>query len=566
MFINILKKSSIFVAMVFFALAGNVQAYLPSDPLYNQQSNYFDYLHMPQAWDEAKGDGVLIAILDSGVDINNPDLKFNIWENDNETLDDGIDNDKNGYIDDVSGWDFVDSDNNPSPVAGEGSDKLSVNHGTALAGIIGAVANNGLGITGIAFNSKIMPIRILKSDGEGFVANLVEAIDYAVKNGADIINLSLVGFENSTALESAIDRANKSGVLVVAASGNAESGKMARNLNLEPAYPACYGNNQNNNIVLTVSSLNLLDQKSSFSNYGSNCVDLSALGENLTSLAYYNPLVGFNDYYSYHWYGTSFSTAIVSGLAALVKSKNLSLNANDLTNLLVNNTDNIDDLNPLFEGQLGTGKINILKALNSDFGLSGKLIKLENSSAVYYLDHNQIRHLFSNQNIFFSWYSGDWTDHEIETVSQSKFDSYSFGNNVTIRPGTKLIKFQNSGRVYAVSSPNILHYANVDTLKKLYGDDYGLRLVTIQNSFESDYIQGDKLDGSTYPSSTLIQYNGSDVIWYIEDGQKREFTDDSLALNNFKDQDIIKNVSSNFYYSVSTPIKNLSLILFPYFK
>lgn len=558
------KKILSVISLFFLLLSGQAQAYLPSDPLYQEQS-YLSHLDIPQAWDMARGDKVVVAVLDSGVDINNPDLKFNIWKNTDELADDGLDNDHNGYIDDIAGWDFVDSDHDPSPVAGPEYDKLSINHGTALAGIIAAVANNGIGITGIAFNAKIMPLRILKSDGEGFVNNLVEAINYAVKNGADIINLSLVGSERSLALESAISQANRSGVLVVAASGNAESGKMPLNLNLEPAYPACYGNSQVQNSVLAVSSLNLLDQKSSFANYGSTCVDLSALGENITSLAYYNPLFGLNDYYSYNWYGTSFSTAIVSAVAALVKSKNLSLNADDLTNLLINNAASIDNANPSLEGQLGYGKINVLKSLNSNFQLSGQLIKLATDSAVYYLDQNEVRHLFPNQPVFWSWYSGTWADQKIEIVSQDKFDSFSLGKNAVMRAGTKLIKFPNSPRVYAVSPNGLLHYGEETVLRKLYGS-YENRVATIQNSFEADYFISDKLTGQTYPDGALIQYNQSSSVWYIEEGQKRELMDEAMSLNGFKEEDVIKNVSQNFSYNAATPIKNLNLSLFPYFK
>lgn len=565
MFEYILKKLVVCLCFIFLLSTNNALAYLPSDPMYLQQSTYLDYLNIPKAWDIAKGDNVVVAILDSGVDINNPDLKFNIWKNNKEIKDDGIDNDNNGYTDDIYGWDFVDSDSDPSPVAGSQYDKLSINHGTALAGIIGAVANNGIGITGIAFNSKIMPIRILKSDGEGFVDDLVKAIDYAVKNGADIINLSLVGFDMSSELEEAISQAHKSGVLVVAASGNAQAGESARNLNLEPAYPACYGDNQNNNIVLTVASINLLDKKSSFSNYGSNCVDLSALGEKITSLAYYNPDEDLSSYYSYNWHGSSFSTAIVSGIAALIKSKNLSISSNDILELLVNNAQNIDNLNTGLEGQLGSGKVDVMSSLNSDFEFSGKLIKLKDSSAIYYLDHNQHRHLFSNQNVFWSWYSGTWSDQEIEIISQEKFDGYTVGKNITVRPGTKLIKFQNSGRIYVISPNNILRHVDIETLKKLYGN-YESRLVVMQNSFESDYVFGDKLNNSIYPDGSIIQYNNSNVIWYIENGKKREFIDEAFLENNFKDDDIIKNVSPSLYYETATPIKNLNLDLFPYSK
>jgi len=559
---GIFKKSAVIIGLLFFLSSFPAQAYLPSDPMYTQQRVYFDYLNLPAAWDIARGDKVVVAVLDSGVDINNPDLQFNIWKNVDEVDGDVVDNDHNGYVDDISGWDFVDNDNDPSPVASEGYDKLSLNHGTALAGIIGAVANNGIGLTGIAFNSKIMPIRILQSDGEGLVSSLVEAINYAVNNGADIINLSLVGFEKSTALENAITQANKNGVLVVAASGNAESGKVARNLDIEPAYPVCYGTGQTNT-VLGVTSIDLHDKKSSFANYGSSCVDLSALGEDLISLAYYNQALGLDNYYSYNWYGTSFSTAVVSGLAALIKSKNLSLSATDLTNLIINNTENIDNLNHKFAGQLGTGKINIIKSLNNNIEYTGQLIKLADASAIYYLDQNQIRHLFANQNVFWSWYDGAWADQNIEIVSQEKFDIYTAGKNITVRPGTKLIKFQNSGRIYAISPSNVLHHIEAGVLEKLY-PDYASRLTIMQNSFEADYQVGDKLDGQSYPDGTLIQYANSEVIWYIENGQKREFTNNAFNLNNFKVQDIVKNISSNIIYNVTTPIKTLNFSLYPY--
>ncbi|OGY51183.1 MAG: hypothetical protein A3B89_00130 [Candidatus Buchananbacteria bacterium RIFCSPHIGHO2_02_FULL_40_13] len=552
-----------FLLSAFFLTAWPVSAYLPSDPLYSEQS-YLAYINIPQAWDIAQGAGVTVAILDSGVDINHPDLKFNIWKNSKEISGDGLDNDDNGYIDDTSGWDFVDSDNDPSPVASPEYSQLSISHGTALAGLIGSVANNGLGLAGIAFNSKIMPLRILQSDGEGLVETLVEAINYAVKNGADIINLSLVGFEYNVALENAVRQANQSGVLIVAAAGNAESDQSAKDLNIEPAYPACYGNNSGDNLVVAVSSLAVSGQKSAFSNYGADCIDLSALGEDISSLAYYNPAQGLNNYYSYNWYGTSFSTAIVSGVAALAKSKNLSLDASDLTILLKSGAENIDALNPDFKGKLGTGRIDALKVLNSSLPATGKLIKLNQSSAVYYLDSEKIRHLFPNQNIFFSWYNGTWKDQTVEIVSQEKFDSFKIGQNVIIRPGTKLVKFQNSGRLYAVSFNGLLHNADSLTLTELYGD-YDSRVVTIQNSFESDYTRGEKLSGLTYPDGSLIQYDNSDKIWYLEAGQKRELTDDSLVLNGFRSEYIIKNVNSDFYYNIGRPIKNLESNIFTYF-
>lgn len=538
-------------------------AYLPSDPLYYQQG-YLNYVNISSAWDLAKGDGVVVAVLDSGVDTEHPDLKFNIWKNSKEIANDGLDNDHNGYIDDVSGWDFVDHDNYPLPVAGVKTDKLSVNHGTALAGIIAAVANNGQGMAGIAFNAKIMPLRILESNGEGLVDNLVSAIDYAIKNGADIINLSLVGFEYDSSLEEAVKRANQNGVVVVAAAGNVKVGQTAKDLAIEPAYPACYGDNHQNNTVVAVASLNDQGQKSLFSNYGIGCLDLSAIGEGINSLAYYNPSEGFNSYYSYGWNGTSFSTAIVSGIAALAKSKSLSISANSLINLLRQGTENIDSLNPALAGALGTGKIDAYKVLSSNLYDGGQLIKLKDDSAVYYLDSTGVRHLFSNQNVFWSWYSGAWSDQNIQIIPQEEFDYFKVGVNVTVRPGTKLMRFQNSGRIYAISPGGILHYGSEAVLKKLYGD-YQQRVTIMQNSFEADYIRGDDLDGNTYPDGSLIQYANSSDLWYIDKNQKIKLIGQALNLNGFKEEYIIKNVGLTFNYNIGQSLTDLNPYIFIYF-
>ena len=442
---------------------------------------------------------------------------------------------------------------------------FAMGHHADHDGCIAAVANNGQGMAGIAFNAKIMPLRILESNGEGLVDSLISAIDYAVKNGADIINLSLVGFEYDSALEEAVARANQNGVVVVAAAGNVETGQTAKDLSIEPAYPACYGDNEQNNTVVAVASLNDKSQKSSFSNYGVDCIDLSAIGEGINSLAYYNPLEGFNNYYSYGWNGSSFSTAIVSGIAALAKSKSLSISANSLVNLLRQGAENIDSLNPaLALGALGSGRLDAYKVLSSNLYFGGQLIKLKDDSAVYYLDSTGVRHLFSNSNVYWSWYSGTWSDQNITVVSQEEFDSFEAGDNVTIRPGTKLIRFQNSGRVYALSPGGLLHYGTDEILKKLYGD-YNKRVTIMQNSFESDYVRGDNLDGSVPPDGSLIQYADSLAIWYIDKNQKVKVAGQALSLNGFKEEYIIKNVSLAFDYNIGVELTDLNPYIFIYF-
>ena len=202
-----IKKIAIFCILSLF-LGTNVQAftqsYTPSDSNMIYQT-YLDMINIGPSWsDELKvNKEVVVAVLDSGVDLDHPDLIDSIWTNTEEIAGDGIDNDKNSYIDDRFGWDFVDSDNNPEPDLDEGYDFTAANHGTVIAGIIAATANDN-GIVGIAPKAKIMPLKILDSKGVGNTLVLSQAIDYAVENGADIINLSLVGDTYGPNLEESI--------------------------------------------------------------------------------------------------------------------------------------------------------------------------------------------------------------------------------------------------------------------------------------------------------------------------------------------------------------------------
>ncbi|MEK7123140.1 MAG: S8 family serine peptidase, partial [Patescibacteria group bacterium] len=143
----------------------------------------------PAAWDIETGSSeTIVAVLDAGFDLDHEDLVGQYWVNMDETDGDDRDNDSNGFEDDVQGWDFVDGDAEASPDE-SGSDTV-VSHGTVIAGIIGATANNGLGITGINWSVSIMPLRVLDKNGSGSTANVRHAIEYAVENGADVINLS----------------------------------------------------------------------------------------------------------------------------------------------------------------------------------------------------------------------------------------------------------------------------------------------------------------------------------------------------------------------------------------
>ena len=182
----------------------------PNDPLYQDGSQwYLDAIDAPAAWDSVTGDTTqIIAIIDTGVDWDHPDLDDNIWTNWNEIPDNGIDDDNNGYIDDTRGWDYINNDNDPND---------DNSHGTHVAGIAAAEGNNGIGICGVAWNAHIMPIKMLQSSGSGNSSDLASAIEYASDNGATVINMSLGSYGESGTVKNILYNAYVNSLLVAAA-------------------------------------------------------------------------------------------------------------------------------------------------------------------------------------------------------------------------------------------------------------------------------------------------------------------------------------------------------------
>ena len=180
------------------------------------------------AWNTTTGDpGVVVAVIDSGMQLNHGDLAGNLWTNPGEIAGNGIDDDDDGYVDDVHGWDFVGDDNLPNDDFG---------HGTHVAGTLAAVGNNGIGVVGVAYSSRIMPLRVLDGSGQGYVSDAVRAIDYATRHGVRISNNSW-GYTGaaSQVLYDAIQAAGAAGQLVVTAAGNSSA-----DIDVIPEYPAAY--------------------------------------------------------------------------------------------------------------------------------------------------------------------------------------------------------------------------------------------------------------------------------------------------------------------------------------
>ncbi len=335
----------------------------PLDTYYTQQI-YLTQIKAHLAWNITTGDNkITIAVIDSGVDIDHPDLKENIWTNSREIPNNGIDDDENGFTDDVHGWDFITNSNDPQPKFQDNYSVTAVDHGTVVAGVAAAQGGNRQGIAGVSWRAKIMPLRALNERGVGDTLTVAKAIDYARRQGADIINLSFVGEGKSITLENAIKNAYEAGILVVAAAGNEVSSGI--DMDKHPQYPVCDDGPNGENWVIGVASVDKDDRLSSFSNFGKNCIDLSAPGVGIFSTTYQNSnYPEFKKYYKSGWTGTSVSAPQVAGAAALIKSLKPNLSLKQIRDLLLNNTDNIDSKNKNYQKLIGTGRLNVYAALS----------------------------------------------------------------------------------------------------------------------------------------------------------------------------------------------------------
>lgn len=354
---------SLFIVLVIFpntSLAWQ-QNYTPSDPYLSYQT-YFDLINLKPSWsyDSQVNKEVVVAVLDSGIDLDHPDLAANLWHNSGEIASNGLDDDQNSYIDDYYGWDFIDSDNSPEPVLSAHYEKTAINHGTVVAGILAAVKNN-LGIIGVAPQVKIMPLRILDSHGQGNTLVLSQAINYAVENDADIINLSLVGTAYDQILKDAIKNAYDHGVMIIAASGNEENTGV--DLDIYPHYPICDFDGVNR--VLGVAAVDNNKRLSHFSNFGENCIDISAPGSAFYSTTYQDSSdSAFSSYYSGGWSGTSVATPVISATAALIKMNYPQFRPGDIYNIIKNSASSLRFTNPDNYQDLGSGLVDIGAALN----------------------------------------------------------------------------------------------------------------------------------------------------------------------------------------------------------
>ena len=346
------------------------------DPLFNDQWGMID-IGVKKAWGKSPNTSdVIVAVIDTGVDYQHEDLIENLWRNPGESGTDsqgrdkatnGIDDDGNGYVDDVIGWDFVSNDNKPYDLATDPIQLImgggNPGHGTHCAGNVAGRGQNGKGISGVAPNVSIMALRFISEKGEGTTADAVKALSYAVQNGANITSNSW-GSEgddpnepaDNKALHEAIQACQDKGVLFVAAAGNGHQGVGYDNdTDPKPGFPASYAED----IIVSVAAIDSKNHLGSFSNWGKISVDIAAPGVQVFSTTVgsnYSDIVLDLFGMKVTWDGTSMATPHVAGAAALYLSQNPGAPWQQIKSALIRSATPLSDLtNKLVSG----GKLNV---------------------------------------------------------------------------------------------------------------------------------------------------------------------------------------------------------------
>jgi len=322
--------------------------FVPNDMAAQQW--YLPHINAPAAWNVERGNAnVLVAVVDNGVLLTHVDLTANIYINTAEA--NGlplIDNDLNGFIDDVNGYDTADKDTDPRPKPGQNNASIWA-HGTHVAGIVAAHTDNGMGMAGMAHGCRILPVKAAKNSDNGDRLHApMDGIYYASRSGADVINMSWGVFSDTEVMRLVVQEAAANGAVLVAAAGNTDSEQLF--------YPAAYPE------VISVGATDQNDLRASFSTYGST-VDVMAPGVSI-----YSTLTDGGNTYG-NLSGTSMAAPIVSGLAALLRSEFPSMTASEVRQRIIDGCVPIDAINPGFGGKLGAGRVDA----GASFGVSSVL-------------------------------------------------------------------------------------------------------------------------------------------------------------------------------------------------
>lgn len=420
--------------------------YTPGDEKFSQQWA-LKKIQAERAWEFTLGNEIIVAVIDTGIDYTHPDLKDQMWINEAELNGKpGVDDDGNGYVDDIYGYDFVNKDGDP---------KDDHNHGTHCAGIIGA-QHNSLGIAGVSTNVKLMALKFLSASGSGSAEDAILAVKYAVDHGAKVLSNSWGGGGASQAMVEAIEYAKSKGVMFVAAAGNEYS-----NNDSNPAYPASYKISN----VISVAASDINDNKADFSNYGES-VHIAAPGKDILSTVR-------GGYASYS--GTSMACPYVSGaLAMLLSYENLSLE--EAKNRLIYTSDYLENWEGL---TFNAGRLNLYNLISNKYPVRPPAP--DEDLWVSYDVSIETPHPYADSKTY-EYEIAIPSGSEFLRIHFSSFDTESKYDIVSVIAGSKILKYDgNKGTFYT-------KYLKVSGLDKVV-----IKLVTdssqTRNGFIIDHFQ-----------------------------------------------------------------------------
>jgi hypothetical protein len=386
--------------------------------------------NFPQAWEKTVGNAsTVVAVIDTGIDQTHEDMSGGNY---------------------LTGFDFI--KNKELPVGSNSDDN---GHGTLVASIIGAKANNNKGIAGAGWNVSLMPLKALDSEGRGDSKTVARAILWAADHKANIINLSLggSGFEHDVDLSSAITYAYNNGLVIVASAGN-DTQDSAKDLDQKPVFPVC--NDNNRNMVIGVTALDEHMRKPEFANYGKNCIDVAAPGRRILGAINIDPVAKVKTQSGYvYGSGTSLAAALVSAEAALIKSFYPNVTNQQIRDRIISTAKNIDAMNIAqcggisCQGRLGAGLINASAAVSTSFSepfvFEGDVVKAEQQSEIYWIYGGQKR--LVSPMVF----NQRFIDSPIKIILPGQLEKIPNGPYATPLEGT-LVKSLNEPTVYKIEN------------------------------------------------------------------------------------------------------------------
>lgn len=463
--------------------------FFTTDPLFEDRQWYLPKVRIPQAWNYSRGSSdVVVAIIDTGIHASHLDLN-------------------DGRI--IAGYNAL--TDQPIPMGADSDDN---GHGTAMAGVIGAIPNNQKGIAGINWNVSLMPVKALNFEGEGEISVISAGIIWAADHGADIINLSLggSGFPNNITMANAISYAYSKGVLIVAAAGN-DTASFGKNLDTDPVYPVCADNGQN--MIIGVAASDINDRKANFSNFGINCIDITAPGSKILTTAFLpsDPSDNILIYAS----GTSLATPVVAGVAALMKAQDPSLSNIQIRDRILKTAHNIDSLNQddclnsSCNGFLGKGRIDALLAVQPQPILNETLVR-EASSGNIYLISGGTKHYVSPF-VLKQKYAG----REIFPETGNQLTNYPMGTAISPNTGT-LVKGQTDPTVYYIDN------GVRRPLTYLVFVSRNFSFADVQVLSEPDLAVIPLADWYWPPNGTLVLIKGDPTVYVMDQGVARPVT------------------------------------------